>query len=228
MPNMVSTRSSMVVIPKGSPYSLTIKLIDLRSLTIFCINSGNGLPSRTLKKSRFRSFNRVSRRPSAASLNNSSLRTKPIKSSSWLSKIGIRENLSEGSVGETSATVILADKVAITVRGVITSLAASPLKANSALMALASPESITPSLRPTIAKALKSSLERLASVPFGANQPVRLLAATTRGYITQITQRKIWPQTGANCWQYLAPRVLGIISEKIRIISVRTAEIIPK
>ena len=38
----------------------------------------------------------------------------------------------------------------------------------------------------------------------------------------------ITPDTSANCRQYRAPIVLGMISEKIRINSVRTAEIMPK
>ena len=50
-----------------------------------------------------------------------------------------------------SPTRIAADNVAMTVRGVITSLAVNPLKANSVFIARASSALITPSLRPMLA-----------------------------------------------------------------------------
>ena len=82
-----------------------------------------------------------------------------------------------------SPTRIAPDKVAITVRGVITSLAVKPLNAKSVLIARASFALITPSLRPILASIWKSSLDTVGASLLGAIQPVNIFAITTRGYI---------------------------------------------
>ena len=82
-----------------------------------------------------------------------------------------------------SPTRIAADNVAMTVRGVITSLAVNPLKANSVFIARASSALITPSLRPMLAIIWKSSLDTAGASLLGAIQPVNIFAITTKGYI---------------------------------------------
>jgi hypothetical protein len=63
---------------------------------------------------------------------------------------------------------------------------------------------------------------------FPENNFVMNFVMITKGKVIIIIALIIIPETRANRLQYLAPIVLGIISEKTNIIRVRMADIIPK